>query len=46
MPHPQKYPAHLNYFYFGVLYPVARIISGILEELSFATTFQGVYFIF
>jgi hypothetical protein len=36
----------LNNFYFGVLHPVARTLSRLLEEPSFAATFQGVYFIF
>jgi hypothetical protein len=34
-----------SYFYFGVLHPVVRILSRLLEEQSFATIFQGVYFI-
>jgi hypothetical protein len=34
------------YFYFGVLHPVARTLSRLLEEPSLATTLQGVYFIF
>jgi hypothetical protein len=34
-----------NDFYFGVLHPVVRILSRSLEEPSFATIFQGVYFI-
>jgi hypothetical protein len=33
-------------FYFGVLHPVACIISRLLEEPSLATTFQDIYFIF
>jgi hypothetical protein len=31
-------------FIFGVLHPVARILSMLLEEPSLATTLQGVYF--
>jgi hypothetical protein len=31
-------------FYFGVLHPVARALSRLLEEPSFATTVEGVYF--
>jgi hypothetical protein len=34
------------HFYFGVLHPVARTLSRLLEEPSLATTIQGVYFIF
>jgi hypothetical protein len=34
------------YFYFGVLHPVARTSSRLLEEPSLATNLQGVYFIF
>jgi hypothetical protein len=34
------------YFYCGVLHPVARILSKLLEEQFLATTFQGVYFTF
>jgi hypothetical protein len=38
----------LNVFYFGVLHPVARTLSRLLEEPSLATTFQCVclYYIF
>jgi hypothetical protein len=32
--------------YFGVLHPVARTLSRLLEEPSLATTLQRVYFIF
>jgi hypothetical protein len=35
-----------THFYFGVLHPVACILSRFLEELWLATTLQGVYFIF
>jgi hypothetical protein len=34
----------LNYFYFGVLHPVARISSSYWKNRPFATIFQGVYF--
>jgi hypothetical protein len=33
------------FFIFGVLHPVARILSRLLEEPSLARTFQDVYFI-
>jgi hypothetical protein len=33
-------------FYFGVLHPVARTLSRLLEDPSLATTLKGVYFIF
>jgi hypothetical protein len=33
-------------FYFGVLHAVVHPLSRLLEELSLATTLQGVYFIF
>jgi hypothetical protein len=36
----------LQTFYFGVLHPVARTLSRLLEEASLATTLQGVYFTF
>jgi hypothetical protein len=36
----------LCYFYFGVLHPVARTLSRLLEEPSLATTLEGVCFIF
>jgi hypothetical protein len=36
----------MQHFYFGVLHAVARILSRLLEESSFTTIFQGVYFIF
>jgi hypothetical protein len=36
----------LHYLYFGVLHPVARTLSRLLEEPSLATTLQSVYFIF
>jgi hypothetical protein len=35
-----------NHFYFGAIHPVACTLSRLLEELSLATTLQGVYFIF
>jgi hypothetical protein len=34
------------YLYFGVLHPVARTLSMLLEEPSLATTLHGVYVIF
>jgi hypothetical protein len=34
-----------NYFYFGVLHPVARTLSRLLEEPSFET-FLNCFFIF
>jgi hypothetical protein len=34
------------YLYFGVLHPVARTLSRLLEEPSLTTTRQGIYFIF
>jgi hypothetical protein len=33
-------------FYFGVLHPVARTSSRLLDEPSLATALEGVYFIF
>jgi hypothetical protein len=36
----------ISNLYFGVLHPVARTLSRLLEEPSLATTLQGVYFIF
>jgi hypothetical protein len=32
--------------YFGVLHPVARTLSRLLEEPSLATTLQDIYFIY
>jgi hypothetical protein len=35
-----------THFYFGVLHPLARILSRLLQEPSLATTLQGVCCIF